>query len=347
MKEIIPYSNLSALLESIPREHMTMEVCNAFVKAWGRIHGREAVDGSEAWAEYKNIMVSISGGADSDIMLDLIERIGHPQSCVRYVFFNTGMEFRATLRHLDELEQTYGVKIERHRAKVPVPLGCQKYGIPFLNKKFSQFIYRLQKHGFRWEDKPFDELYKEYPHCKSALRWWCNMWGENGQCNIKNKPWLKEFMIQDPPQFRISNACCEGAKKKTAEQIRKDIAPDLDCQGVRKAEGGVRSMAYTSCFDQKAGGCDKFRPIFWMRKEDKEAYEQAFGLKHSDCYEVYGLQRTGCACCPFGRDWEFELQVAQKYEPDLYRAAMHVFGPSYEYTRRYMEFRRKMKEANR
>lgn len=214
MKEIIPYSNLSALLESIPREHMTMEVCNAFVKAWGRIHGREAVDGSEAWAEYKNIMVSISGGADSDIMLDLIERIGHPKSCVRYVFFNTGMEFRATLRHLDELEQTYGVKIERYRAKVPVPLGCKKYGIPFLSKQISQYIYRLQKHGFKWEDKPFEVLYEEYPRCKAALRWWCNLWGEHSKMNISNRPWLKEFMVQDPPDFLISDGCCSGAKKK-------------------------------------------------------------------------------------------------------------------------------------
>ena len=44
--------------------------------------------------------------ADSDIIVDLIERIGHPQSEVRYFFYETGMEFDATRRHLTYLENT-------------------------------------------------------------------------------------------------------------------------------------------------------------------------------------------------------------------------------------------------
>lgn len=44
---------------------------------------------------YKNPVVSISGGADSDIMLDLVEKIrnGRP---ISYVFFDTGIEYSAT-----------------------------------------------------------------------------------------------------------------------------------------------------------------------------------------------------------------------------------------------------------
>jgi hypothetical protein len=73
-----------------------------------------------------------------------------------------------------------------------------------------------------------------------------------------------------------------------------------------------------------------------------KAYEEAFGIVHSDCYCKYGLDRTGCACCPFGKFFERELAVAEQFEPNLYRAAIHVFGKSYEYTRQYREFQKKM-----
>lgn len=58
--------------------------------------------------------------------------------------------------------------------------------------------------------------------------------------------------------------------------------------------------------------------------------------------KIHGLDRTGCACCPFGKFFERELAVAEQFEPNLYRAAIHVFGKSYEYTRQYREFQKKM-----
>lgn len=60
-----------------------------------------------------------------------------------------------------------------------------------------------------------------------------------------------------------------------------------------------------------------------------------------------GLHRTGCACCPFGRDFEAELAAAEKYEPNLYRAALHVFGKSYEYTRKYRNYREQREKESK
>ena len=64
-------------------------------------------------------------------------------------------------------------------------------------------------------------------------------------------------------------------------------------------------------------------------------------MQNSRCYTEYGLKRTGCAGCPFGKDFEFELEVIQKYEPKLYKAVNNIFGDSYEYTRKYREFYKK------
>lgn len=301
----------------------------AFGKAWHILRDRGK--------EYPIIMASVSGGSDSDIMVDLIERIGHPHSEVHYVYFNTGLEYKATFEQLNYLEHRYGIQIDRHRAAMPVPIAVRKYGYPFLSKTISQYIRRLQINNFQWEDKPYQELLDAYPNCKAALRWWCNEWGESSSYNISRRKWLKEFMIIYPPEIPISDMCCQKAKKDTAHQIEAAINPQLSCIGIRKSEGGQRA-SISSCFKDMPFGCSVFRPIFWLRKVDKKAYERNMRIRHSACYTDYGLDRTGCACCPFGKHFERELEAARLYEPNLYKAVCNVFGPAYEYTRKYKEF---------
>lgn len=76
---------------------------------------------------HSNILVSISGGSDSDIMLDMIVKCKADNNNIHYVFFDTGLEFDATKRHLDYLEEKYGIKIERSKPKIPVPASVKKW----------------------------------------------------------------------------------------------------------------------------------------------------------------------------------------------------------------------------
>ena len=55
---------------------------------------------------------SISGGSDSDIVLDLIHKVDE-DGRVKYFWIDTGLEYSATKEHLDYLEQKYGITIER------------------------------------------------------------------------------------------------------------------------------------------------------------------------------------------------------------------------------------------
>lgn len=196
---------------------------------------------------YKKALCSISGGADSDVILDIVSKCDN-NKIVDYVFFDTGLEYQATKEHIKFLEEKYNIEIEVIRPKVPIPLSCKRYGQPFLSKRISEMISRLQKHDFKWEDKPFEELVKEYPNCKSALMWWCNVYDDNSRFNIKYNKLLKEFLIANPPSFVISNKCCKYAKKDLAHDKLKQ-GYDLNITGIRKAEGGVRAAAYKSCFD--------------------------------------------------------------------------------------------------
>lgn len=289
---------------------------------------------------YKNIVCSISGGSDSDIMLDICARVDLDKK-IKYVFFDTGLEYKATKEHLKYLEYKYDIKIEVEKAKKPIPTCNREYGQPFLSKQVSEFIQRLQRHNFKWEDKSYDELVKEYPKCQAALKWWCNNWGEKSKFNIEYNKRLKEFMIQNPPKFKISNKCCHFAKKLVAKSFKDKNNTELSLVGIRKAEGGARSSAYKNCFSSNSDTSDEYRPIFWYKEETKREYEKEFDVVHSRCYSEYGLKRTGCAGCPYGKDFEFELDVIKQYEPKLYIAVNNIFKDSYEYTRKYNEFKSK------
>ena len=116
--------------------------------------------------------------------------------------------------------------------------------------------------------------------------------------------------------------------------------------GVRKAEGGARRSAYKTCFSSNDAGCDEYRPIFWYLADTKKVYETHYNIQNSRCYSEYGLKRTGCAGCPFSKNFEAELEAMRQYEPQLYIAVNSVFADSYAYTRNYKDFAQKMRNNN-
>ena len=297
---------------------------------------------------YNTILCSISGGSDSDVMLDLIHRVDLNKK-VKYVWFNTGLEYQATKDHLDYLEQKYNIEIIRERAIKPIPLTCKEYGQPFLSKFVSEQIMRLQKHGFNWKDLPYEELVKKYPKCVSAIKWWSNRYTKENnfekvsRYDIGYNKYLKEFLLLHPPTFNISPKCCHYAKKGVGKQLEKKYDADLTIIGVRQAEGGIRATAYKNCYSINNDKIDQYRPIFWYKTDTKEAYEKKFDIIHSDCYKKYGFIRTGCCCCPYGKNLEEELKITEMFEPKLYKAVCNVFKESYEYTRKYREFYQLMK----
>ena len=293
---------------------------------------------------YQRPMCSISGGADSDIMLDLCHKVDEDGK-IAYVWFDTGLEYQATKDHLLFLERKYGIDILRQKPVKSIPTCCREYGQPFVSKFVSGQIQRLQRHGFRWEDKPLDVLLREYPDCSvSALKWWCNAYNNPNYAtpsrySIGHNRWLKEFMLAHPPWFLISNKCCYYAKKMTAHRFVKENGVDLSILGVRKAEGGVRSFAYSGCFTQ--GGTkasDEYRPLFWYMNGTKAIYDQRFEITHSRCYTDYGMARTGCAGCPYNRNILNELSIIEEFEPRLYQAVTFIFRDSYKYTQMYRVF---------
>lgn len=317
--------------------------------------------------QHPKAICSYSGGSDSDIMIDLIERtrkmIDLPK--VKYVFFNTGLEMQATKDHVKATAEKYGVEIEERRPKIGIVQASRKYGIPFVSKIMSSGLSDWQKKGVplsiadeynQADDKiaKRKELKEKYPKCESLINFLCccNSEGEprpNIQLVINSSKYMLDFIKEYPPDFKISAECCDYCKKQVAHQVQKDY--EMIITGERRAEGGMRSVPRKDntslCFTETGSGQYRLRPLYYVDDDDKAWYKEHYGIKYSDAYEVYGLTRTGCCGCPISYKAVDDLELIKPHEPNVVKAAWNIFGKSYEYRLKYNEYKKKRMEGEK
>ena len=136
--------------------------------------------------EHPNAICSYSGGADSDIVVDVIERTRAIFNLppIKYVFFNTGLEMRAIKDHVKATAAKYGIEIEECRPKISIVTAARTYGIPFVSKIMSAGLSEWQKKGVplsiaeeydQAENKAEkrQELRERYPKCESVINFLC------------------------------------------------------------------------------------------------------------------------------------------------------------------------------
>lgn len=311
---------------------------------------------------------SYSGGADSDIMIDLIEtarKILPSLPPVKYVFFNTGLEMKATKDHVKCVADKYGVQIEEVRPEINIVRATRTFGIPFVSKIMSSGLEEWQKKKVpleiadeydRAEDKQAKrrELQERYPKCESLINFLCccNSEGEprpNIQLVINSSKYMRDFIAEHPPKFQISAKCCDYCKKQVAHSVQKDF--EMIITGERRDEGGMRSVPRSDntalCFTETSNGQHRFRPLYYVSDKDKQWYKETYDIKYSDAYEVYGLTRTGCCGCSISYKAVADLELIGKYEPNITEAAWNIFGPSYEYRKEYNAYKEKRRAEDK
>ena len=317
--------------------------------------------------EHPNAICSYSGGADSDIMIDLIERTRAAFSLppIKYVFFNTGLEMKATKDHVKATAEKYYVDIETVRPKVGIVQATRKCGIPFVSKIMSAGLEEWQKKGIplsiadeyaEAEDKRAKraELRERYPKCESVINFLCccNRDGEprpNIQLVINSSLYMLDFIKENPPGFRISAKCCDYCKKQAAHRVQKGY--EMIITGERRDEGGMRSVPRKDntalCFGETGHGQWRLRPLYYVSDADKAWYKDYYGIRYSDAYEVYGLTRTGCCGCPISYKAVEDLKRIEPYEPNVVKAAWNIFGDSYRYRQAYNEYKSRRRADER
>lgn len=311
--------------------------------------------------EHPNAICSYSGGSDSDIMIDIIERTRKAFNlpAVKYVFFNTGLEMKATRDHVKRISEKYGVEIQECRPKINIVQASRKYGIPFVSKIMSGGLSDWQKKGIplsiadeydQAENKAVkrQELRERYPKCESVINFLCccNAAGEprpNIQLVINSSKYMRDFIGEYPPDFEISAKCCDYCKKQVAHNIQKNY--EMIITGERRDEGGMRSVPRKDntalCFTETASGQFRLRPLYYVSDKDKAWYKERYGIRYSDAYEVYGLTRTGCCGCPISYKAVDDLEKIKPFEPNVVKAAWNIFGKSYTYRKKYNEYKKR------
>lgn len=317
--------------------------------------------------EHPDAVCSYSGGSDSDILIDLIERTREVFKLppIKYVFFNTGLEMQATKDHVKAMAKKYSVEIEEHRPEVNIVIATRKYGVPFVSKIMSGGLSEWQKKDVplsiaqeyeQAEDKTAKrkELKERYPKCESLINFLCccNSAGEprpNIQLVINSSKYMRDFIAEHPPDFKISAKCCDYCKKQVAHRVQKDCS--MVITGERRDEGGMRSVPRkdntTLCFTETASGQYRLRPLYYVSDADKAWYKEYYGIKYSDAYEVYGLTRTGCCGCPISYKAVDDLEKIRPYEPNVVKAAWNIFGKSYKYRMQYNEYKERRRAAEK
>ena len=317
--------------------------------------------------EHPDAICSYSGGSDSDIMIDVIERtrqiFGLPQ--ITYVFFNTGLEMKAIKDHVKDTEKKYGVEIKECRPKVGIVQASRTYGIPFVSKIMSAGIEGWQKKGIplsiaeeyeQADDKVAKrkELKERYPGCEATINFLCccNSAGEprpDIQLVINSSKYMRDFIGEHPPDFKISAKCCDYCKKQVAHNVQKDF--EMVITGERRDEGGMRSVPRKDntalCFGEQSNGQYRLRPLYYVSDKDKAWYKEHYSIKYSDAYEVYGLTRTGCCGCPISYRAVADLEKIRPYEPNVVKAAWNIFGKSYEYRAKYNKYKSERMKAEK
>lgn len=260
---------------------------------------------------HNNIIVSCSGGSDSDVIIHIIAT--YFRECLNkidFVFCNTGLEYKATREHLKYLEDKYKIQITRVRG-VSVVTSVNRYGVPVISKEFSQTMEGLCRKA-PWAIEKFSRT-KEY---------------DSYYFSDKIKA-LGNYAIDN--EILISAKCCDVSKKKPIFDYAKKVKADLMITGERRAEGGIRATRHKSCFEPaNTHKWDKYMPLFYWDDETKQYYKEAEDIIYSDCYELWGMKRTGCVGCPFNSKVGNDLEKIYMYEPNLYKACLSVFGKSYE-----------------
>ena len=316
--------------------------------------------------EHPNAICSYSGGSDSDIMLDLVERtrimFGLPE--IKYCFFNSGLEMKAIKDHVRDVENKYGVEITEYRPNKNIVQSTREYGIPFISKIVSSAMETVQKKELPFSVKEeYDnaddkakirqELRERYPKSEQGINFLCccNRDGEprpNIQLVINSSKYLYEFMVENPCDFKISAKCCDYCKKQVAHKVQAEY--EMVITGERRDEGGMRSVPKsedangTMCFSETSNGQFRLKPLYYVSDADKAWYKERYGIRYSDAYEVYGLKRTGCCGCSISARAVEDLEKIRPYEPNVVKAAWNIFGDSYRYRQRYNDFK-KMKQA--
>lgn len=262
-----------------------------------------------------NFYISFSGGRDSTVLRDLIDR-AIPGNNIPSVHINTGIELKSIEDFVKECaKHDNRVKIIKPQENIKKVLS--KYGYPFKSKRHSKILSQFQRNV---DGETIHNYLQDEQKTKD--------WGSFLVC-----PKILKYQFSSDFNIKVSDKCCEYIKEKPLKKWSFENAKPFAIIGVMRAEGGRRTKA--NCLAFRNNKLTAFQPLAPLPNEFIYKYIDYFNIDTADLYKPpYNFQRTGCKGCPFAIDIENELRILKKFFPAEHKQALQIWGDIYnEYYR--------------
>lgn len=267
------------------------------------------------------VYLACSGGKDSEVMRYYADKwckmMGYP--LIPIVFNNTTNEYQEILEFVKEK----GDRVTWLRPKITFAQSLLKNGYPLISKEQSQFISeakntkspKLRDIRLNGAKRISKSNAREYVSGKISEKW--------------------RYMVYE--DIEVTDRCCEVLKKAPVRKYEKEtgLSPII---GVMAEESSLRKQQYNK------SGCNTFgkrnicKPLSIFTEKDIWDLIELDGIDICSVYFdqiidgvlVKGEERTGCAYCGFGMQYEEQGQTKfdrlHKREPKRYFSIMDKLG---------------------
>ena len=256
--------------------------------------------------------VSISGGKDSTVLIDLARRC-FPD--IEAVYVDTGLDFPEVRKFAVDTPNVTILKPKMRFDEV-----VREHGWCYPSKDVSLTIYYAQK-GSQWA---IDRLNGVNP--------------DGTPSKYRQSHYAKWAFLLDSP-FKISANCCGIMKEAPLEKHRRETGKH-PIIGTMASESERRKQAWfqTGCnnFDSKK---PVSKPLSFWTNQDVLQYIRDYKIPIASVYgdivedkkrrlKTTGEQRTGCVFCPVGchRDKVNRFQRMAVTHPKLHKYCMNALG---------------------
>jgi 3'-phosphoadenosine 5'-phosphosulfate sulfotransferase (PAPS reductase)/FAD synthetase len=268
------------------------------------------------------VYLAFSGGKDSCLMVALADKFcemaGYPK--IPLVFNNTTNEHAEILTFV----KTFGDRVTWLRPKMTFAQSLEKNGFPLISKEQSQFISeakntksdKLRDIRLNGVKRVTKKTNKEYISGKISEKW-------------------KYMVFED---INLTSKCCDILKKEPVKRFEKETGLSAII-GTTAAESSLRKQQYNI-----KGTCNTFgkrnisKPLSIFTEKDIWELIEKFNVEICSVYFdqiingelVKGEERTGCAYCAFGVQYEdpenTKFHRLHKREPKRYFSIMDKLG---------------------
>lgn len=141
--------------------------------------------------------------------------------------------------------------------------------------------------------------------------------------------------MEDKCSLKISDQCCNEMKKKPIKKWELENNRYVAMTGMRKEEGGTRTLINGCVLTDKNGKLKKFHPLLVVDDEWEDEFVRKNLIDICDLYKPpYNFRRTGCKFCPFSLDLQEQIEVARKLLPNEVKQGELIWKPVFDEYRR-------------